>query len=261
MSIILGYLFLFVNLIVVILMTTDKLKIFIDFHSFLCVIGGTLLAGVVGYGGKSVITLARIYIAAVKKKPARIDVIVLEVVKIAKETKGDISQSFLASYKSDFHFLRDGLALIADGFSKDQIEAILEERIESAEDRYKQDEKMIASLAKMPPSFGLIGTTVGLIALFADVGGADALKKIGPAMAVALTATLYGVLTAFIILNPMLDRVKVISHHDILERQVILKGILLLKLKSSPMFIEELLKSHLSFGKQGSLKPAGGKAA
>lgn len=262
MSIILGYFFLFVNIVVVIMMTTDKLKIYLDFHSFLCVVGGTLLSGIVGYGGKAVMQLVKIYTASIKKKHARIDIIVNEVVKISKETKGDINQSFLASYKTDFFFLRDGLALIADGFSKDQIEAIMEERIDSAEDRYKQDEKMIQSLAKIPPSFGLVGTTVGLIALFAEVGGSDALKKIGPALAVALTATLYGVLLAFVVLNPMLDRVKLISHHDIHERRVILKGIMLLKSKASPMFIEELLKSHLTFGRQQNLKPAaGGKAA
>jgi len=261
MSIVLGYFFLLVNIIVVILMTTDKLKIFLDLHSLICVVGGTGLCAVVGFGGNSIMQLIKIYHAAIKKKPGRIDLIVTEVVKIAKETKGDISQSFLAGYKSEFYFLRDGLALIADGFSKDQIDAIMEERIESAEDRYKQDEKMIAALAKIPPSFGLVGTTVGLIALFAEVGGADSLKKIGPAMAVALTATLYGVLLAFVVLNPMLERVKKISHHDIAERRVILKGVLLLKAKSSPMFIEELLKSHLAFGKQNKLAPASGKAA
>jgi chemotaxis protein MotA len=261
MSILLGYLFLFLNVLVVIAMTTDKYKIYLDFHSVICVLGGTALTAVVAFGGKSLMQLFQIYRAAVKKKANRTDLLVVEVVKIAKETKGEISQSFLASYKSEFLFLRDGLALIADGFSKEQIEAIMEERIDKAEDRYKQDEKMIQALTKVPPSFGLVGTTVGLIALFAEVGGADSLKKIGPAMAVALTATLYGVLLAFVVLNPMLERVKMVSHHDITERQVVLKAVLLLKSKASPMYIEELLKSHLTFGKQNKLPSSQSKAA
>ena len=254
MSIILGYLFLFLNVVVVIAMTTDKFKIYIDLHSMICVIGGTLLSAVIAFGGKSIVQLWKIYTAAVKKKEPRISGIVEEVVKIAKETKGEINQSFVAGYRGSFPFLKDGLTLIADGFSKDQIESILEERIVTAHSRYKQDEKMLQALAKIPPSFGLVGTTVGLIALFAEVGGADSLKKIGPAMAVALTATLYGILTAFVILNPMFERVKKISQSDLLERQIILKGVILLKVKSSPVYIDELLKSYMPFGKQKNAK-------
>ena len=259
MSIILGYLFLFINIVAVIAMTTDKYKIFIDFHSVICVIGGTLLSAVVAYGGKSVPHLFQIYIAAIKKKEPRIEDIVHEFVKISKETKGEINQSFVGNYNANFPFIKDGLGLIADGFSKEQIDAIMSERIISNHKRYKQDEKILQGLSKVPPSFGLVGTTVGLIALFAEVGGADSLKKIGPAMAVALTATLYGILTAFVILNPMFERVKVLSHHDLTERELILKGVLLLKAKSSPVYIEELLKSYLPFKKQGG--QAGKKAA
>ena len=50
------------------------------------------------------------------------------------------------------------------------------------------------TLAKFPPAFGMIGTTMGMIALLANLGGEDALKLIGPAMAVALITTLYGAL-------------------------------------------------------------------
>jgi chemotaxis protein MotA len=143
--------------------------------------------------------------------------------------------------------LKESLSLIADGFSKEQLETILDERSHIAHSHYKEDEKLFQALAKIPPSFGLVGTTIGLIALFAEVGGTDALKKIGPAMAVALTATLYGILTAFAVLNPMLERVKQIAIFDKTEREVIHKGIILLKQKASPVYVEEILKSNLLF--------------
>lgn len=250
MAVVIGYFLAFANLIAVIMMTTDKLKIFIDFHSGLCVIGGTAISSVIAFGFKSLHHVCVIFVAAVKNKPAKIDAIINEIVKIAKETKGEVNQSFIGGYKSEFFFLKDGLALIADGFSKEQIESIMEERIDAVQGRYKGDERLIRALAKIPPSFGLMGTTVGLVALFAEVGGADSLKKIGPAMAVALTATLYGVLTAFLVFNPLLERIVAMTHHDNLSRQIILKGVLLLKQKSSPVYIEEMLKSHLSFKDQ-----------
>ena len=61
MSIILGYLFLILNIIVVIAMTTDKFKIYLDLHSVICVIGGTALSAIIGFGGDSIKRIIRIY--------------------------------------------------------------------------------------------------------------------------------------------------------------------------------------------------------
>lgn len=250
MSIILGYIFLLLNIILVIGMTTDKYRIYIDLHSMICVIGGTSLSAIIGFGGGAIKRIFKIYGIAIRKKGPNVKKLVAEIVKISKETKGDINQSYVNNYQGEFLMLKESLSLIADGFSKEQIETILDERSTIAHVHYKDDEKMFQALAKIPPSFGLVGTTVGLIALFAEVGGADALKKIGPAMAVALTATLYGILTAFAVLNPMLERVKMVAHFDKTEREIIQKGILLLKQKSSPVYVEEILQSNLLFHEQ-----------
>lgn len=256
MSIILGYIFLVINVLVVIAMTTDKLRIYVDFHSVICVIGGTTLSAIIGFGGKSIQRVLNIYLNAIRKKEPDIKKLVEEIIKISKETKGDINASYVNNYQGGFPKLKESLSLIADGFSKEQIETILDERTTISHHHFKDEEKLLQALAKIPPSFGLLGTTVGLIALFAEVGGADALKKIGPAMAVALTATLYGVLTAFAVFNPMLERVKYIAQQDKTEREIIQKGIVLLKLKSSPIYIEEILKSNLQFHSHGDSQKA-----
>lgn len=256
MSIVLGYIFAAINMLVVILMTTDNVKIYIDFHSFLCVGMGTALSAVIAFGPSSMKHLFVILMKAIRQKQIMTEAVITEIVKISKETKGEINQNFVAGYKTEFPFLKDGLGLISDGFSKEQIETVMQERLDVLHDRYKEDERTVKALTKIPPSFGLMGTTIGLVALFAQVGGADALKKIGPAMAVALTATLYGIILAFLVLNPLVERVVDMSHKDLAQRSVIMKGVLLLKQKVSPVYLEELLKSHLDFKKQGEQKTA-----
>jgi chemotaxis protein MotA len=257
MHVVLGYILLAVNLLVVIMMTTDKLAIYFDLHSFLCVFGGTLLSSVIAFGPKSLMQVVKVYRAAMKKTDINKADVIAEIVKISRETKGEITPSFVQGYKSKFHFLQDGLGMIADGFSRDQITQILDERIDATHTRYKEDERVMRSLSKVPPAMGLTGTTVGLVALFAEVGGADSITKIGPAMAVALTATLYGVLCAFMILNPMAEKVASMTIKDRDFRSLIMRGVLLLKDRASPVFIEEVLKSHLTFKQQaGDLKKA-----
>lgn len=259
MSVLIGYLLMAVNVFLVIILTTDKLHIFFDFHAFLCVFGGTFLSSVVGFGPTSLKHLFSVYRGAIAAKKPKKKEIISEIVSIAKDTKGDISPQFVSSYKGTNIFLKEGLGMIADGFSKEQISQILEERMIAFSDRDKDDEKIMKALTKIPPSMGLTGTTIGLIALFAEVGGADSISKIGPAMAVALTATLYGVLCAFMILNPMTEKVQTQAKKEREFREVIVRGVLLLKEKAPPIFIEEVLKSHLTAAEQlelSALKPA-----
>jgi chemotaxis protein MotA len=260
MFVIVGYILAIINLLVVIAMTTDTLKIYFDFHAFLCVGGGTIISVIIGFKPHGLKRIMTLYKIATKKEENPKDLI-SEIVRVAKETRGEVNQKFLANYRSQHFFLKDGLQLIADGFNEDQIVAIMSERIQAVELRYKEDEKFIKAVAKIPPSFGLMGTTIGLIALFAQVGTADAMKKIGPAMAVAMTATLYGLLFAFAMLNPMIDRVIEMNAQNVKMREIILKGVIQLKGKNSPIYIEEVLKSYLSFAAQKTFaaKTGGGK--
>src|SRR5690606_41072128 len=50
---------------------------------------------------------------------------------------------------------------------------------------------------------GLIGATMGMIALLQGLGSPDAITKLGPSMSVALTATFWGLVLANLFLIPL----------------------------------------------------------
>ncbi len=254
MFVVVGYSLALINLLIVIMMTADSIKFYLDFHAFICVVGGTAFSILIGFSPSGLKRLYNIYRVSIKNKDVDTNLLIRDIVRVAKETRGEINQTYLATFKSNHPFFKDGLQLISDGFSAEQIQNILDERISAAEERYKDDERFMKALVKIPPSFGLIGTTVGLVALFAQVGSADALKKIGPAMAVAMTATLYGLIVAFAVLSPLVDRLGEISLNNVRIRELIMKGIVHLKAKNSPIFIEEVLKSYLTFASQNTFK-------
>jgi chemotaxis protein MotA len=254
MFILIGYALAFINLLIVIAMTADSFKIYLDLHAFICVFGGTVISIFIAFKPSGIKRVWHLYSFATKRKEDDIVFLISEIVRVAKETRGEINQNYLSGFRSNNYFLKDGLQLISDGFSRTQIEVILSERLSAVEERYKDDERFIKSISKVPPSFGLVGTTVGLIALFAQVGAADAMKKIGPAMAVAMTATLYGLFLSFVVFNPMADRISEINLNNLRIRQLVLSGILYLKDKASPLFIEEVLKGYLAFGAQNKIR-------
>ncbi len=66
----------------------------------------------------------------------------------------------------------------------------------------------LRNLAKYPPALGMTGTVVGLVSLFSNLGTSDK-GALGPALALAMTATFFGLILANAIITPLADRLHV----------------------------------------------------
>jgi chemotaxis protein MotA len=115
---------------------------------------------------------------------------------------------------------------------------------------------MFKALGKYPPAFGLLGAVLGIIAMMQGLGSADAIKKVGPALAVALVATLYGIAVANFILLPLGENLHKANKFDFVLRQMIIDGLRLIRQKKHPLVVEENLKSYLLPGERAALKKA-----
>jgi len=66
----------------------------------------------------------------------------------------------------------------------------------------------LKNLSKYPPALGMTGTVIGLVGLFSKLGGGNR-EVIGPSLAMALTATFFGLIVANFLLMPLADRLLV----------------------------------------------------
>lgn len=64
----------------------------------------------------------------------------------------------------------------------------------------RRGEDFFLTMARAAPAFGLIGTILGFIDLLGNLSDAT---KLGPGMALALTATLYGIATSYCVYHPL----------------------------------------------------------
>jgi len=64
----------------------------------------------------------------------------------------------------------------------------------------KRSEDVLTSLARVAPAMGLVGTTLGLIGLLRDLSN---FTQLGPSMALALLCTLYGLVLANALYQPL----------------------------------------------------------
>lgn len=143
----------------------------------------------------------------------------------------------------DEAFLKKGILLIVDGTDPDLVRAIMETELVSIEGRHKDVIGFWDTLGSMGPAWGMIGTLVGLVDMLYNMEDPAAL---GPAMAVALITTLYGSLLANWICIPVSNKLKADNAAEMMQKEVMIEGLLSIQAGENPRVIEEKLKSFLA---------------
>jgi chemotaxis protein MotA len=98
-------------------------------------------------------------------------------------------------------------------------------------------------LGGFSPTFGIMGTVLGLVKVLANLSDPSSL---GPAISAAFLATLYGISSANVIFLPIAAKLRKKSEEEVLYRQVMLDGILSIQAGDNPRIIQEKLTGFLS---------------
>ena len=186
-------------------------------------------------------------IKVVSKKSNDISVEILsQLIEMAELARIDLSKLSEVVPRITDLFLKEAVEVLLQGFDIEEIDTILRRRIEVQKERENSDAKMFKSLGKYPPATGLVGTVMGMIVLLGTLGQEGSESKIGPSMSVAMSATLYGVILSNMIILPMADNLLFRTQKVVAVREMIIEGILLIKQKTTPTMVREILISHLA---------------
>ncbi|TDF93464.1 flagellar motor protein [Paenibacillus piri] len=153
-------------------------------------------------------------------------------------------------------FLRDGLMMVVDGTDPELTRQILELEMDALETHHEGWAKIFEAAGGFAPSMGIIGTVMGLIHVLGNLADPGSL---GPAIAVAFTATLYGVSSANVLYLPIANKIKIRSKEQISEMELMLEGILALQAGENPQLIQKKLKSFLHQDHKKTEGDAGGE--
>jgi chemotaxis protein MotA len=140
------------------------------------------------------------------------------------------------------NFLAQGVRYVADGYDKDFIKDTMERDRDIFLQRLDEGSKVYRAYGDCAPAWGMVGTIIGMVAMFANMSDPS---KLGPAMATALLATLYGAVIANMFCLPLADKLHVKLEEEDISRSLIIDGILLIRESKSPSLIKEMLVSYL----------------
>lgn len=144
-------------------------------------------------------------------------------------------------------YFKKGIQLIVDGAEPELIKSILETEIYSLEYRHKLGSDIFDVAGGYAPTMGIIGTVMGLIHVLGNITTPEGL---GPAIAMAFMATLYGVGSANVIYFPLGAKLRLLSKKEVMNKEMILDGILSLQAGYNPILIRERLVSFLNPGER-----------
>ena len=142
-------------------------------------------------------------------------------------------------------FLRAGLRLAVDGVPPEHLEAVLAGEIAARTSDERVAARFFARMGGYAPTIGIIGTVIGLIHVLATL---DQARTIGPLIATAFVATLWGVLSANVFWLPMSARITRSSELRNAQLQLLLTGITEIHAGTSPRALRQRLTSLLPPG-------------
>ena len=232
------------------------LHMFISEHAALIVIGGSIAATMIRFplsailhglplGAKFAFTISRLSARDLVDELARI-------AEIARK-QGPVG---LEKVETDEPFLAKGIRYVADGYDLEFIRDNLERDRDNFLMHLNEGSKIYRAIGDCAPAFGMIGTLLGMVQMFSNMSDPS---KLGPFMAVALLATLYGALVANLICLPIADKLhgKLIDEET--NRTLIIDGILMIRDSKSPALVREMLLAYLPEKhrhEEGELAPA-----
>lgn len=233
--------------LVVALTSAKNPMVFLDWHAAVIVMGGTIAAALLSFSAKNMVLLFKVFMSRVLTGAQKqYSEVISELVDLAKNYRSNENYLNEVVEKLKTPFLKEAVQLVsAGGLSDKEIDTILTKRAKTHFVRYEQDAHMFTTLAKFPPAFGLLGAVVGIVALMQGLGGADAINSVGPSMAVALVATLYGIAIANFIFIPIGENLSKFNQQDKILRQMVIEGMRMVREKKHPLLVEENLKSYL----------------
>ncbi len=120
-----------------------------------------------------------------------------------------------------------------DGVDSSTIEQTLRLEILAMQDRHKAGKKFFDLLKLYGPGYGLVGTLIGQIGMFGNLAGGD-IGVLGKNLAIAVFAPMYGPVVANAIAGPIGDKLAMRSSDEILNREMILQGILSIQSGDNP---------------------------
>lgn len=215
--------------------------LFVDFPSLLLVAGGTFAVAIIRFSPTDVLNSLKVALNTFFLKITDHAEIIQDIVSLANVARKN-GLIVLGQQPIQDPFLKKAVMYCVDGYEAEFIEEVLKKEAALTVERHDVGQNLFKRMGDAAPAFGMIGTLVGLVQMLAGMADPQAL---GPAMATALLATLYGAVLSNLFFIPLADKLAQRSQDEARNSKLIIEGVLGILKGQNPRAMEEFLESSL----------------
>jgi chemotaxis protein MotA len=217
-------------------------SLFYDIHAVIVIFGGCTAATIIRFPFSAMVhgfPMGAKYAFTMRKMHPRD--LIDELTKIADLVRKSGPMA-LENVQVDDAFLAQGIRFVADGYERDFIRDTMERDRDNFLQRLDEGSKIYRHIGDAAPAWGMIGTLVGMVQMFANM---EDPSKLGPFMAISLLATLYGAVVGNLLALPIADKLHLKLEEEDISRTLIIDGILQIRDAKSPTIVREMLLAYL----------------
>ncbi|OPY58802.1 MAG: Chemotaxis protein PomA [Pelotomaculum sp. PtaU1.Bin035] len=221
------------------------------------VFGGTLGATVIAFSLSEISTIPKlIKIILFSKLPDEVSLIE-QLVSLADKVRREgllYLENELPNVEDNF--MRKGIQLVVDGTDPELVRQIMETEMYAIQERHHIGASIFEAAGGYAPTMGIIGTVMGLVHVLSNL---ESPETLGPAIALAFIATLYGVGSANLLWLPIAAKLKNLSKKEAMLREMMVEGIMSIQAGYNPVLIRERLTAFLRPKSGGKERVASGE--
>ncbi len=226
-----------------IVMGTAPISAFIDIPSVMVVVGGAFAAALICFPLKNILQMPIVAIKVFLHPSPNPAKLIEQIVSLAETARRDGLLALEGRLEEvDNDFIKLGIQMAVDGSRPEVIEDIMRTEMESIATRHREGRGVMDQIGRFAPAYGMIGTLMGLIMMLSDMSDPSG---IGAGMAVALITTLYGAIVSNVVFLPFAEKLGFISKQELLELEVVIRGIMAIQSGENPRLIEQKLNTFL----------------
>src|SRR5687768_2823389 len=210
--------------------------------AMILVFGGTFGAAIAGSSMADVKKIGGWFkLALLPAKVPPVSDRIATLVSLAEKARKEGLLALEAQVKDiDDPFLKRGLQMGIDGTDPEELRAVLEGEITAKKGEDKVAAKFFNQMGGYAPTIGIVGCIVGLINVMGNLSDPAAL---GPMIAAAFVATLWGVMAANFWFLPMGAKILRVSELQAAQMELLVEGITEIQAGTSPRAVRQKLTS------------------
>jgi chemotaxis protein MotA len=237
----------FAAVIITMILEGAHLISFLNFGALMLIAGGSVAVAMTSFSMKEVTSIPQYFMRAIFPPKENVKELVELFVNLSERARREGLLSLeddLGNFKDKM--MRTGMELVVDGTDPEIVRDILEDYADAEKEHDKIPPEVMETLGGFSPTLGIIGTVMGLVHVLEGLGGGGGIEQLGKGIAVAFIATFYGIGFANLIWLPLANKLKFLSHHAVMHRNIIIKGVMSIQSGDHPRVIREKLLCQIS---------------